>query len=269
MGITGANFAVAETGTLVLVTNEGNGRMTTTLPPVHVAIVGIDKIIPSISDVPGFLELLTVSACGQTISSYVTMITGPRKPGEEEGPEELHVVLLDNGRSGLVQGQFREILHCLHCGACLNHCPVYRSVGGHSYESVYPGPMGDVLSPLLWGMEAYPGLPDACTLCGRCAQACPMRIPLPDYHRKLRNVRNSSGRNHSAFAARLSATAAAHPAAYLGGLNIMRHLLGRHATLLEEKMAGMLAPWTYCHDLPHPEEEQSFRAWWREREENR
>lgn len=263
IGITGANFAVAETGTLVLVTNEGNGRMTTTLPPVQIAILGIDKIIPKISDLPGFLTLLTRSATGQTISSYVTIITGPRKPGEEEGPEELHVVLLDNGRSLLARGPFREILHCLHCGACLNQCPVYRAVGGHAYESVYTGPMGDVLSPLLWGMKAYPDLPDACTLCGRCAEACPVRIPLPEYHRKLRILR---AEGQTQWAAGASAAIAANPLLYRASLGLLGQITAHHKGLLNGRTGGALGAWTTCRELPRPGAGPGFRAWWRNRE---
>ena len=263
IGITGANFAVAETGALVLVTNEGNGRMATTLPPVQIAILGIDKIIPRISDLPGFLTLLTRSASGQAITSYITIITGPRKPGEEEGPEELHVVLLDNGRSPLARGPFREILHCLHCGACLNQCPVYRAVGGHAYESVYPGPMGDVLSPLLWGMKAYPDLPDACTLCGRCAEACPVRIPLPEYHRKLRILRAEGQKRWTADA---SAAIAANPLLYRTGLGLLRQITAHHKGLLNGRTGGTLGSWTTCRELPRPGAGPGFRAWWRDRE---
>lgn len=268
LGITGGNFAVAETGTLVLVTNEGNGRMTTSLPPVHIAVVGIDKIIPRISDLPGFLTLLTRSASGQPISSYVSIITGPRKQGEEEGPEELHVVLLDNGRSPLARGPFREILHCLHCGACLNHCPVYRAVGGHAYESVYPGPMGDVLSPLLWGMETYPDLPDACTLCGRCAEACPVRIPLPEYHRKLRILR-ARGQARLTLAAGVSAAAAANPSLYRTGLGILRQILIDGRELFNGESIGAMENWMICRNPPRPRKGPAFRAWWRERERKR
>jgi L-lactate dehydrogenase complex protein LldF len=268
LGITGGNFAVAETGTLVLVTNEGNGRMTTSLPPVQIAIVGIDKIIPKMSDLPGFLTLLTRSASGQVISSYVSIITGPRRPGEDEGPEELHVVLLDNGRSSLAGGPFREMLHCLHCGACLNQCPVYRAVGGHAYRSVYPGPMGDVLSTLLWGLDAYPDLPDACTLCGRCTEACPVKIPLPDYHRKLRVLRAQS-KTHSWMAAGAVSAATAHPIFYRSGLSALRQLLGNGRELLAGKSTGALGNWKTCRDVPRPQEGPSFRAWWRERERKR
>ena len=265
MGISGANFAIAETGTLVIVTNEGNGRMATTLPPLHVAIVGIDKIIPKVSDLPGFLNLLTRSGSGQTISSYVTIVTGPRKPGEEEGPADLHVVLLDNGRSALADGPFREILHCLHCGSCLNACPVYQAVGGHAYESVYPGPMGDVISPLLWGMDTFQDLPDACTLCGRCAEACPVRIPLPDYHRDLRALR-ARGRTGENLAAAATATAASCPVLYSGGLGAVRSLFGRRAGILGENILGIpMKTWNICRDIPRPQAGPSFRAWWRNR----
>lgn len=260
IGITGANFAVAETGTLVLVTNEGNGRMTTTLPPVQIAIVGIDKIIPKISDLPGFLTLLTRSATGQAISSYVTIITGPRKPGEEEGPEELHVVLLDNGRTPLACGPFREILHCLHCGACLNQCPVYRAVGGHAYQSVYPGPMGDVLSPLLWGMTAYPDLPDACTLCGRCAEVCPVKIPLPEYHRSLRILRTG---DQTQWTAGATAAIASNPLLYRSSLGLLRQILAHPKALLNGRTGGTLEAWTTCRELPRAQAGPGFRTWWR------
>jgi L-lactate dehydrogenase complex protein LldF len=265
LGITGANFGVAETGTLVLVNNEGNGWMTTSLPPVHVAIMGIDKIIPNLSDLNGFLTLLTRSASGQTISSYVNLITGPRRPGEEEGPEELHVVLLDNGRSALAGGPFREILHCLHCGACLNVCPVYRTVGGHAYESVYPGPMGGVLSPLLWGMAAYPDLPDACTLCGRCTEVCPVRIPLPDYHRELRVLR-TQGRPIETLAATASAATAIRSSLYRCGVGLLRSVLREPALSPGGKIPGIPCPsWTGCRDLPRPQAGPDFRSWWQAR----
>jgi L-lactate dehydrogenase complex protein LldF len=264
LGITGGNFAIAETGTLVLVTNEGNGRLTTTLPPVQVAIVGMDKIIPKLADLPGFLTLLIRSATGQVLSSYVTVITGPRRPGEEEGPQELHVIFLDNGRSALATGPFREMLHCLHCGACLNHCPVYQTVGGHAYESVYPGPMGDVISPLLWGMGAYPDLPDACTLCGRCAEVCPVQIPLPDYHRMLRALRERE--KWLTKGADLLAAATACPAMYGRGVGFLNRILAGKGGGLSEAAAGrILAGWDVCRERPRPQDGESFRAWWSER----
>ncbi len=165
-GITGANFAVADTGSLVLFTNEGNGRMATTLPRLHVAVLSIEKMIPSLEDLCTFIRLLPRSASGQVISSYMSMITGPRKAGERTGPEELHIVLLDNGRSEILKGDCRDILKCIRCSACLNICPVYRVVGGHAYATTYSGPMGVVLTTLLEGMAASHPLLDASTLCG-------------------------------------------------------------------------------------------------------
>ncbi|MGC9194933.1 MAG: LutB/LldF family L-lactate oxidation iron-sulfur protein [Syntrophobacteraceae bacterium] len=266
IGITGANFAVAQTGTIVMVTNEGNGRLTSALPPVQIAIVGIDKMIPKLSDLPGFLTLLTRSATGQTISSYVTIITGPRRPGEEEGPRRLHVVLLDNGRTSLARGPFRQMLHCLHCGACMNNCPVYRTVGGHAYQSVYPGPMGDVLSPLLWDMDAYGDLPDACTLCGRCAEVCPMRIPLADYHRKLREIREEAKGGAKGLKALAPALLAGHPLSYRTGLATVRRLLSHGSRLPGAILPASVREWTSCRELPEPARGQDFRSWWDDRQ---
>ncbi|MDR3553875.1 MAG: lactate utilization protein B [Syntrophobacteraceae bacterium] len=266
IGITGANFAVAQTGTIAIVTNEGNGRLTSALPSVQIVVAGIDKMIPELSDLPGFLTLLTRSATGQVISSYVTMITGPRRQGEEDGPKELHVVLLDNGRSALASGRFREMLHCLHCGACLNSCPVYRAVGGHAYESVYPGPMGDVLSPLLWGMDAYPDLPDACTLCGRCAEVCPMRIPLPEYHRKLRVLRAGLKGEAAGWRAQAWASMAENPLLYRAGVGAVRRVLSHVRGLPAKMNGGLPGAWTLCRELPHPQEGPDFRSWWEKRQ---
>jgi L-lactate dehydrogenase complex protein LldF len=177
-GVTGANFALADSGSLVLLTNEGNGRMATTLPSVHIAVLTIEKILPRMRDLPLFLRLLPRSASGQSMSSYVSVITGSRKKGEATGAGEMHIVLVDNGRSEIAAGEFREILKCIRCSACLNVCPVYRAVGGHAYESTYPGPMGIILTVLLEGLErAYP-LIDASTLCGACSEVCPVKVPL-------------------------------------------------------------------------------------------
>ncbi len=180
MGITGANFVVAETGTLVLVTNEGNGRMSTSMPRVHVAITGMEKIVPSMEDLGIFLRLLIRSATGQRISSYVTMVTGPRRDDDEDGPDEFHLVIVDNGRSRmLADPELREALYCLRCGACLNACPVYRKVGGHAYGWVYPGPIGAVVSPMLTSLSDAKDLPYASSLCGACREVCPVRINIP------------------------------------------------------------------------------------------
>ena len=180
MGITGANFIVAETGTLVLVTNEGNGRMCTSMPRIHVAITGMEKVVPSIEDMGIMLRLLIRSATGQRISSYVTAVTGPRRADDEDGPEEFHLVIVDNGRSRLLaDADLREALYCLRCGACLNACPVYRKVGGHSYGWVYPGPIGAIVSPMLTNLSDAKDLPYASSLCGACKEACPVKINIP------------------------------------------------------------------------------------------
>ncbi len=179
MGISGANLAVAETGSIVLVTNEGNGRMVTTLPPVHVAIVGIEKVVPTWQHAATWLQLLARSATGQPLSVYTSVITGPARPGDPDGPQEVHIILLDNGRSTWLGTPYEEVLQCIRCGACLNVCPVYRKVGGITYGSPYSGPIGAVVTPLLFGLENYPALPHASTLCGACLDACPVRIDLP------------------------------------------------------------------------------------------
>jgi len=179
MGISGANFAVAETGTIVLVTNEGNGRMVTSLPRIHVAVMGIEKVIPSMTDLMVFLGILARSATGQKLSSYTTLVRGPRQPGELEGPEELHLILMDNGRSAQIAGTLREALYCLRCGACLNVCPVYRQIGGHAYGHTYPGPIGILLTAMLHGNESVKELAHASSLCGACKDVCPVRIDIP------------------------------------------------------------------------------------------
>ena len=180
MGITGGNFIVAETGSLVLVTNEGNGRMCTSMPRIHVAIVGMEKIVPSMEDMGTFLRLLIRSATGQRITSYVTTVDGPRRDDDEDGPEEFHLVIVDNGRTKLLRDpEMREALNCLRCGACLNACPVYRKVGGHSYGWVYSGPIGAIVSPVMTNVADAKDLPYASSLCGACREACPVKINIP------------------------------------------------------------------------------------------
>lgn len=179
IGITGGNILVSETGSLVLVENEGNGRLVSTAPPVHVAVVGIEKVAPTWDDAAVWLQLLARSSTGQPLSVYTNVVTGPKKNEDEDGPEEVHIVLLDNGRSGLSGGKYEEILQCIRCGACLNICPVYREAGGHTYRSPYSGPIGAVVTPLLMGLEAYPALPQASSLCGACRDVCPARIDIP------------------------------------------------------------------------------------------
>ena len=187
IGLTGVNFMVAETGTLVLVENEGNGRLSTTVPNVHIAMTGIEKVVEYLDDLPPLLTLLTNSATGQPITTYVNMISSPRKPGED-GPQEVHLILLDNGRTiPYADEEMRQTLQCIRCAACMNHCPVYTRLGGHAYGTTYPGPIGSILSPHLWGLEETKDLPSASTLCGACSEVCPVRIPIPDLLRRLRH----------------------------------------------------------------------------------
>ena len=195
VGITGANFGVSETGSVCLVTNEGNARLVSSLPPVHVAIMGMERLVPTTVDLAVLLKLLARSGTGQKITVYTTLLTGPRRPGETDGPEEQHVVILDNGRTKLLRGRYREMLACIRCGACLNVCPVYRKTGGAAYSDVYSGPMGAVLLPLLVGLEQAPSLPHASSLCGACTAACPVKIPL---HELLLDLRRDLVAEHVA-----------------------------------------------------------------------
>jgi L-lactate dehydrogenase complex protein LldF len=204
VGITGANFLVAETGTSVIVTNEGNGDLTQTLPKVHIVLATIEKLVPTLEDVSQLLRVLARSATGQELSVYTTFSTGPRRSDDPDGPAEYHVVLLDNGRSAMLGGEFEDMLRCIRCGACMNHCPVFNAVGGHAYGWVYPGPMGAVLTPSLIGVDAAGHLPNASTFCGRCEEVCPVRIPLP---RMMRSWREREFERHLAPATVRSALA--------------------------------------------------------------
>ena len=186
LGISGANFLVAETGSVAIVTNEGNGRMVTTLPRVHVAITGIEKVIPTLEDLSTLNRILPRSATGQEIENYFSILTGPKRADDADGPEHMYVVLVNNGRTRLIGGDLQEMLRCIRCGACMNHCPVFQTVGGHAYGWVYPGPMGSVLTPVYKGLENALDLPQAATLCGACEVACPVKIPLPGLLRTLR-----------------------------------------------------------------------------------
>jgi L-lactate dehydrogenase complex protein LldF len=188
VGLSGVNLAVAETGTLCLVENEGNGRMCTTVPPVHIALMGLEKVIAKLDEIPPMLRLLIGSATGQLITTYVNMITSPRKPGEKDGPQEVHLIILDNGRSKIyADPQRRQTLQCIRCGTCLNHCPVYTRIGGHAYGYIYPGPIGKILNPQVEGLEAAGHLAIASSLCNACEEVCPVKIPIPDLLRRIRN----------------------------------------------------------------------------------
>jgi L-lactate dehydrogenase complex protein LldF len=188
IGLSGVNIAVAETGTLCLVENEGNGRMCTTLPSVHIAVMGLEKVVEKLEEVPPLLRLLTGSATGQLITTYVNMITSPRRDGEKDGPKEVHLIILDNGRSKIyADPQLRQTLQCIRCGTCLNHCPVYTRIGGHAYGFVYPGPIGKILTPQIEGLKTAGVLATASSLCNACEEVCPVKIPIPDLLRRLRN----------------------------------------------------------------------------------
>jgi L-lactate dehydrogenase complex protein LldF len=227
MGVTGGNFLVAETGSVAVVTNEGNEGMCTVMPRVHVCVTGIEKVIPTLEDLATLLRLLTRSATGQPISNYVSLLTGTRAAGEPDGPEHMYFVLVDAGRSELLGSDFQEMLRCIRCGACMNHCPVYQKIGGHSYGWVYPGPMGSVLTPSYVGIENALDLPQAATLCGECHVVCPVKIPLPDLLRKLREkqfdrkLRPASER----FALAIWGFATRHPTLYAACTRVASRVL--------------------------------------------
>jgi len=246
VGITGANFGVSETGSICLVTNEGNGRLVSALPRVHVALMGMERLVADLPDLSVLLRLLARSGTGQRLSVYTTLITGPRRVGEQDGPEELHVVIVDNGRSNLLGTHYKEMLACIRCGACLNVCPVYRKAGGAAYGPVYSGPMGAVLLPLLVGLDGAPSLPHASSLCGACSDACPVKIPLHelllDLRKDLVDGRIAPRRERLAFA--LWSLAWSHPLGYRLTTRAARALQG---------VAGRGGPgraWAVGRELP-------------------
>ena len=208
VGLSGANMMVAETGSIVLVTNEGNADLTMTLPRVHIALASIEKVVPTLDDAATILRVLARSATGQELSVYTTFVTGPRREGDLDGPESFHMVILDNGRSRMLADGFKEMLRCIRCGACLNNCPVYGAIGGHAYGWVYPGPMGSVLTPALIGLGQSAHLPNASTLCGKCESVCPMSIPLPGLLRRWRE--KAFARKHLSLLGRLGLKAWAY-----------------------------------------------------------
>ncbi len=267
MGISGANFLVAETGSALIVTNEGNGRLVTTLPRVHVAITGIEKVVPTLEDVTTLLRLLPRSATGQSITNYVSVLTGNKNQEDHDGPEHFHIILLDNGRSSLVGSEMQEMLRCIRCGACMNHCPVYQNIGGHAYGWVYPGPMGSILTPLLGGLENAPDLPNASTLCGACTVVCPVKIPLPDLLRKLRERQMERGMKSRQETLLLKAWAwlALHPNVYAFATKIgvrMMSLLGGKNKLLHS-LPGVRG-WSDGRDFPAPAG-KTFRELYRQK----
>jgi L-lactate dehydrogenase complex protein LldF len=268
VGITGANFLVAETGSSIIVTNEGNGDLTQSLAKVHVVISSIDRVIPTLEDVSSILRLLARSATGQEFSTYTTLSTGPRRPGDPDGPEAYHVVLLDNGRSELLGTELREVLRCIRCGACMNHCPVYSAIGGHAYGWVYPGPIGAVLTPSLIGVGQAGHLPNASTFCGRCEEVCPMKIPLPRLMRHHREAEFEAGSGAMSWSyrqgLRVWAAMARRPRLYHLAARLSMAVLGalgrRRGAFRTLPLAG---GWTRHRDFPAPQG-RTFQQLWRE-----
>ncbi|MEF9942911.1 MAG: LUD domain-containing protein, partial [Burkholderiaceae bacterium] len=267
MGVTGANFLVAETGTAAIVTNEGNEGMCTIVPKVHVVLTGIEKVLPTLEDVATLMRLLPRSATGQPISNYFSLLTGTRAAGEADGPDHMYYVLVDAGRTGLLGGDFQDMLRCIRCGACMNHCPVYQKIGGHAYGWVYPGPMGSVLTPSFTGVENALDLPQAATLCGQCSVVCPVKIPLPDLLRKLREKQFERDLRPWAerFALRAWGFVAMHPALYSVISRLAVRVLaamGGHRKRL--RSWSLVSGWTDTRDLPAPSG-KTFRELYRAR----
>jgi L-lactate dehydrogenase complex protein LldF len=265
IGVTGANFLVAETGTSIIVTNEGNGDLSQILPRVHVVVASIEKIVPTLEDAASLLRVLARSATGQEMSVYTTLSTGPRRAEDVDGPQEYHVVLVDNGRSNMLGSEFEEMLRCIRCGACMNHCPVYHAVGGHAYGWVYPGPMGAVLTPSLIGVDKAGHLPNASTFCGRCESVCPVRIPLPklmrhwrerEFERHLSPAVSRAFLGLWAFFARRSALYRFATGLTMRALAWAARGKGRFTSL------PLASGWTNQRDLPAPQG-QTFQAQWK------
>ena len=261
IGISGGNFIIASTGSLCLSTNEGNGRMVTTLPPVHVAIVGIEKIVKTLDDYATLVQILARSSTGQTITVYNQMIHGPRRANEDDGPDHVYVILVDNGRSDIYQTKYAEVLACLRCGACLNACPVYRAAGGHAYGWVYSGPIGAVVTPLLTGLENARPLPYASSLCGKCKDVCPVDIDLPRMLLELRRdlIDQGHGALFWALAMRSWSMASQSPRLFEGGARAIRSGI----RFVPPHLPGPVGDWTQYRDLPSVSS-TSFRQLWRD-----
>lgn len=273
MGISGANFLIAETGTLVIITNEGNGRLCTSAPRIHVGITGMEKVIPSLHDLSLFLRLLPRSATGQRLTSYVSMVSGPRRETDEDGPEEFHLVIVDNGRSKmLADPKLRESLYCIRCGACLNICPVYQKVGGHAYGWVYPGPIGAIVTPNLVGLKQAKDLPFASSLCGACREVCPVKINIPrmllHLRQELTESPDSAVRSAPAsesMLARCYAAIMSRPNLLSMTTKMLRLLqipIARNG-LIKKAPFAPLSRWTRSRDLPALPQ-RPFREIWRQ-----
>ena len=267
VGITGANFLVAETGGVVIVTNEGNADLTASLPDTHVVVTGIEKVVPTLDDASLMLRLLARSAIGQRLSNYTSFIHGPRRDADAAGPRNFHVVLVDNGRSDMLGTELQDMLRCIRCSACINHCPVYTAVGGHAYGSVYPGPMGAVLSPGLADLPSAKNLPNASTFCGRCEEVCPVAIPLPKLLRHWR--KDEFARHLRAWPERVGlqgwAWLNSRPGLYRMVQRcmalVMNVLADRHGWI---RRLPFMGGWTAHRDMPSPSK-KSFQAQWRQR----
>jgi len=268
VGITGCNFAVAESGSIVIVANEGNVRMTTTLPKTQITVMGMERIVPTWEELDILVSLLTRSAVGQRLTSYITGLTGPRGANDADGPEDFYLVIVDNGRSDILGTEFQSALHCIRCAACINVCPVYRHIGGHAYGSIYPGPIGAVLTPLLAGYKGYKELPYASSLCGACTEACPVRIPLHNlliaHRRKIVEEEQMSPKSER-IAMRGFKIAAKSPRLFKFGLKVAPTMLGpfTHAGSIT-KGPGPLKSWTDIRDFPAPSR-TSFHEWYKRR----
>lgn len=267
LGITGANFGVVDSGAIALVSNEGNARLVTTLPRVHVAVMGIEKLVPSLADLDLMGKVLARSATGQKLTTYTSLITGPRRDGEADGCREMHVILLDNGRSRILGGPIAEILGCIRCGACLNACPVYKNVGGHAYGDTYPGPIGSIVTPGLRGIRGWKELPDASSLCGACREVCPVRLDIPRMLLELRKhaVEEANPPLSLRLGLRAFGFVAARPALYRAAAGLGR-LAGRFAARdgWIGKLPGLAGGWTRSRDLKAPAP-KSFQRLWAER----
>jgi L-lactate dehydrogenase complex protein LldF len=269
IGITGCNFAVAETGSISLVTNEGNADLVTALPKTQITVMGMERVVPTFEELEVLVSLLTRSAVGQKLTSYITVLTGPKEKEDVDGPEEFHLVIVDNGRSKLLGGPFQSILQCIRCAACVNVCPVYRHVGGHSYGSIYSGPIGAVLSPLLGGYDEYKELPYASTLCGACTEVCPVKIPLHSLlhkHREVMVEKEGKAPISEKLAMKAFGLGAASPFLYKIGSKMAPTALNPFT--VGDKISegpGPLKAWTEIREFPAPNKER-FRDWFQNRE---
>lgn len=271
VGITGANFLIAETGSSVIVTNEGNGDLTASLPKTHIVISSIEKVVPTLEDTSVLLRLLARSATGQEVTSYTTFFNGPKRNTDLDGPDSFHIVLVDNKRSEMLKGKYHDMLRCIHCGACLNHCPVYSTIGGHAYGWVYPGPMGSVLTPLMQGLNEAHDLPFASTFCGRCEEVCPMSIPLPQLLRehRTRTHKQKINSSRSRLGLYLWALLTRHPRLYRLLINASARLLGLIGTKRGYiQWLPFASAWTNSRNLPAPQG-QSFISSWKKQQQNK